>query len=193
MAILIENGSQLLEQAKQRLQKDMFFLPFKDEVVSAVALCRPFSGLDSFLKEVASGYLGFPVYQEVCINVMDAPTKANKFFETYRGKHLVITKADSLEEKILNFSRVYYIADVTILKLLTASSKWEQLVDFCRHNRNHFLVFGTLVNDKYVHHGDIPALDIITLVPQFLDDTGEPQELEVGRQLLKKKKNGLKK
>jgi hypothetical protein len=192
MADLIENGSQLLEQAKHLLQKDIFFLPFRDEVVSAVALCRPFSVLDSFIREVASGYLGFPVYQEVCINVMDA-TKANKFYETYWGKHLVITRADSLEEKILNFSRVYYIVDVTIFKLLAASPKWEQLMDFCRHNRNHFLVFGTLINDKYVHHGDILAPDIATLVSQFLDDTGEPQELEIGKQLLKKKKNGLKK
>ena len=193
MAILIESGPQLVGQAKNALRENMFFLPFKEEVVSAVALCRPFSILDTYLKEVASGYLNLPVYQEVCINVMDDPSKASKFFKTYCNSHLVVTKADTLEEKIFNFSRVFYIVDVTVLKLLLASQKWEQLADFCRQNRNQFLVFGTVVNDKYVHHQDITEIDILTLVPQFLADTGEPPEIEVGQQLLKKKKNGSKK
>jgi len=47
--------------------------------------------------------------------------------------------------------------------------------------------------EKYVHHQDISKIDILTLVPQFLGDTGEPPEIEVGQQLLKKKKNGPKK
>lgn len=192
MAILIESGSQLLEQAKFFLQKDMFFLPFKDEVISAVTLCKPFSVLDAFITDVASGFLGLPVYQEVCINVMDSTTKAQQFLGAYQNKHLVITQADSLEEKLLNFSRVYYIVDITILKLLMVSSKWDQLVEFCRQNRNQFLVFGTVVNDKYTHHGDIPPMDILTLVPQFLADNNEPLEIEAGKQRLKKK-NGTKK
>jgi len=190
---IIQNGIQLLNNAKLALQNNMFFLPFKEEIISAVSLCKPFSDLDDLLSEVAAGYLNFSIFQEICINVMDDPVKANKFFETYQDKHLVITKADSLEEKIFNFSRVYYVIDVTILKLLMASQKWDQLIDFCRQNRNHFLVFGTIVNDKYIYHKDIPEMDILTLVPQFLTDTGGSPEIEIGKQLPKKKKHGTKK
>lgn len=193
MAILIENGIQLLEQTKLSLQENMFFLPFRKEVISAVSLCKPFSRLDNFLKDVAAGFLGFPVCQEVGINAIDDPVKAEKFYEAYRDQFLVITKADTLEEKVFNFSRVYYIVDVNIMKLLMASQRWDELADFCRQSRNHFLVFGTIVNDNYVSNKDIPELDMLTLVPQFLADTGEPPEIEVGKQLLKKKKNGPKK
>lgn len=183
------NESELLTQIQAALVTAKYFLPFKKDVVTAIFLGRPFSLLDISLREVSTGYLNMPVYQEICVDTLvDVPAKIGEFITNYSNGHLVVTKHNTIEEKVLNFSHVYFVVDVALFKLLMASPKWQQIVEFARDQRNHFLVFGTIVNDRYVHHKDIPPMDIITLVPQYIDDINASQELDVGVQLLGAKK-----
>ena len=182
----IQNGVQLLTQSQNFLQDHKFYLPFQNEVLSAISLNKPFSKLSSFIQGVAVGYLGIPVYQEISVNMLiDNPIRANAVYEQYHKSHLVVTKADSLEEKILNFCQVRFIVDVIVLKLLMASEKWDHILSFCQQNGNSLLVFGTIVNDKYVHHLDIPRIDVFRFAPQFLVGTDAPKEIEIGEQFLK--------
>jgi len=183
-----QDGVQLLKHAQDFLLKSKFYLPFRNETFSVVALNRPLSKLDIFIQEVATGYLGLPIYQEISVNVLnDNPVKAAAVYEKYRDGYLVITGADSLEEKVLNFCQVCFVVDVVVIKLLLASQKWPEILEFCRQNKNQFLISGTIINDKYVHHLDIPKIDVFVCIPQFLDDTNAPLEMDAGKQLFKKK------
>jgi len=196
MESAIQSGDQLLEQSRSQLCNNNFYIPFSDSILRAVSLGKPFCKLNGLIQEAAFGYLGSPVHQEVSINALiDHPAKLQDYYEHYRDGHLVITKADSLEEKILTFYQVCFVMDVSVATLVLASPQWDHLHEFCQQNNNHFLIFGTLINDKYLHHSTIPQIDIFTLVPQFLTDTNEPPEIDIGIQLLKKKKkkNELKK
>jgi len=176
---------------------DPVFTPFRAGIITAVSLGKLYSELDTYIREIATGYLEMPVYQEISVDQIGNLDKAKKLYKYYADDYLVITKYSSIEEKVCGFSRVFYIVDVRLFKFLMASSQWESILEVTRQNRNHFLVFGTILDNKYIHHTDIPKLDVVTLVPQFLSDTEGAKELEVGiqqfRTSIKKKKYGTQK
>lgn len=183
------DDSELLSQIQAALATTKYYLPFNKDIVKAIFLGRPFSLLDNFIREVAGGYLNMPVHQEICVDMLvDVPAKIGEIITKYSKDHLVVTKHNTIEEKVLNFSHVYFVVDVALFKLLMASPKWQQIIEFTRDQRNHFLVFGTILNEQYIHHKDIPPMDFLTLVPQHFDDINASRELDVGVQLLGAKK-----
>lgn len=185
----IASGSELCETAKSALSHDFKFKPYKQDSSSAVYLGRHSGELSSLFREVASGYLDKSVYQELTFSSFaDNPALAQKVHEDFYNDYLVITAADALEDKIFLFENTHFIIDVVTCKFLMLSERWLQILEYCLKHKNQFLVMGTVVNDRYIHHFDIPRLEGLILVPQFLSDTSEPPELEIGTQMLKKKK-----
>lgn len=173
-------------QVKDALADQPYYLPFKQPTpeIKAIALTNAYSELDSFLRETASGYLNTEVFQEIVVSDLADSDKTQFLLENYQNKPLLVSRFDIVVDKILNFKGDVFVVDVIRFRALITCPIWQQIYDHCIKEKNSFLVLGTLLNfetyDRYIHHQDIPAIDIATLVPQHLADTGEAPEMNVG-------------